>query len=154
MKQKYDWEKYDLELGDDKVDKDHVSKFTHICAKILGVPMEAHIQPDDGAEHAPPVPTMSYLDTAAWANTGIAPTTGVSQTTGVGPIYNVVDLTYASDDDDNTVMVPMVEVLPKVKDVIDEETHVEDDMDIEEPAQDGTPQVWSGNEKACKTGIV
>ena len=43
--------------------------------------MEIHEQPDVGAVQAPPVPTMSYLAAAAWANAGLAPTIGLSQTT-------------------------------------------------------------------------
>ena len=75
MERKYYWENEDLDLGDGKVEEEHVSKFTHIPAKIPGVRMQAHVQPDVGPVQAPPVPTMSYLAAAAGANAGLAPTT-------------------------------------------------------------------------------
>ena len=74
--------------------------------------MAAHVKPDTGAVEAPPVLTMSYLAAAARANAGFAPTTGVSQPAGVVST-GVVDLTDATDDDDNnsgTILVPKVEV--------------------------------------------
>ena len=112
LKQKYDWGNKDLDLGDDKVEEELVSQFTHIPAEIPGVCMTAHVQPDTGAVEAPPVPTMLYLAAAARANTGLAPTTGVSQPTGVVST-GVVDLTDATDDDANntgTISVSKVDV--------------------------------------------
>ena len=81
LKQKYDWENEDLDLGDGKVEEELVSQFTHIPAEIPGVRMAAHVQPDTGAVEAPPVPIMSYLAAAARANAGLAQTTGVLQPT-------------------------------------------------------------------------
>eukprot|EP00957_Ditylum_brightwellii_P170592 12985282-Ditylum_brightwellii.AAC.1 len=60
-------------------------KFTHIPAEIPEVHIASHVQPDTGAVHAPPVPSMSYIAAAIRANAGLAPTTGVSHPTGVGP---------------------------------------------------------------------
>ena len=79
LKQKYDWENEDLDLGNGKVEEELVSQFTHIPAEIPGVRMAAHVKSDTGAVEAPPVPTMSYLAAAVRANAGLAPTTGVSQ---------------------------------------------------------------------------
>ena len=101
LKQKYDWENEDLDLGDGKVEEELVSQFTHIPAAISGVCMAAHVQPNSGAVEAPPVPTMSYLVAAARANAGLAPTTVVSQPTGVVST-GVVDLTDVNDNDDNS----------------------------------------------------
>ena len=98
-------------MGDGTVGEELVSQFTHIPAEIQGVRMAAHVQPDTGAVEAPPVPTMSYLAAAARANAGLAPTTGVSQSSGVVST-GVVDLTDATDDDDNdsgTILVSKVE---------------------------------------------
>ena len=81
LKQKYDWENDDLDMGDGKLEEEHVSEFTNIPAEIPGVHMEAHEQPDVGGVQAPLVPTMSYLAAAAWTNAGLDPTTGVLQTT-------------------------------------------------------------------------
>ena len=100
-------------MGDGNVEEELVSQFTHIPAEIPGVRMSAHVKPDTGAVEAPPVPTMSYLATAARANAGLARTTGVSQPTGVVST-GVVDLTDVNDDDDDdnsgTILVPKVEV--------------------------------------------
>ena len=55
---------------------------------------------------------VSYLAAAARANTGLAPTTGVSWLAGVVST-GVVDLTDATDDNDNNagiILVPKVEV--------------------------------------------
>ena len=49
LKQKYDWENEDLDLGDSKVEEELVSPFTHIPAEIPGVRMSIHVQPDTGA---------------------------------------------------------------------------------------------------------
>ena len=57
MQRKYDWENEDLDIGDGKLDDEHISKFTDIPAEIPGVRMEVHEQPDVGAIQAPPVPT-------------------------------------------------------------------------------------------------
>ena len=97
MQRKYDWENADLDIGDGKLESEHVSKFTDIPAEIPGVRMEAHEQPDVGAIQAPPIPTKSYLAAAARANAGLAPLTGVSQTTGVLPT-KVVDLTAEEEE--------------------------------------------------------
>ena len=70
LKQKYDWQNEDLDLGNGKVEEELVSQFTHIPVEISGVRMAAHVQPDTGAVEAPPVPTMSYLAAAANANAG------------------------------------------------------------------------------------
>ena len=78
LKQKYDWENEDLDLGDGKVEEELASQFTHIPTEIPGVRMVAHVQSDTGAIEALLVPTMSYLAAAARANDGLAPTTGVS----------------------------------------------------------------------------
>ena len=77
LKQKYDWENEDLNLGNGKVEEELVSQLTHIPAEISEVRMAAHVQPDTGAVEAPPVPTMWYLAAAARENAGLAPTTGV-----------------------------------------------------------------------------
>ena len=87
-------------MGHGKVEEELVSQFTHISAKIPGVRMSAHVQPDTGAVEAPPVPTMLYLAAAERANTRLAPTTGVSQPVGVVSTY-VVELTDATNDNDN-----------------------------------------------------
>ena len=81
------------------MEDEHISKFTHNPAEIPEVRMEAHEQPAVGAVQAPPVPTMSYLAAAAWANAELAPITGVPQTTGVIST-DVVNLTGEEDDDD------------------------------------------------------
>ena len=78
LKQKYDWENDDLDVTEGKVDSECVSQHMHIPAEIPVVRMEAHVQPDIGAIQAPPVPTMSYLDAAAHANSGLATSTEVS----------------------------------------------------------------------------
>ena len=112
LKQKYDWENEDLDLSNGKIEEELVRQFTHIPAEIPGVRISSHVQPDTGAVEAPPIPNMSYLAAAARANAGLAPTTGVSQPTGVGST-DVVDLTDATDDDDDnagTISVPKVEV--------------------------------------------
>ena len=75
LKQKHDWENYDLDVTEGKVDSECVSQNMHIPAEIPVVRMEAHVQPDIGAIQAPPVPTMSYLDAAAHTNAGLAPST-------------------------------------------------------------------------------
>jgi hypothetical protein len=126
LKQKYSWENDDLDLGYGKVEEELVSNFTHIPAEIPGVHMASHVQPDDGAIEAPPVPKMSYIAAAARANAGLAPTTGVSQPTGVGPT-NVVDLTDATDDNDNN---KPSHTLPKVE---------VEDIPLEETNNDTAP---------------
>ena len=78
MKNKYDWENEDLDLGNGKVEEELVSPFTHIPAEIPGVRMSAHVQLDTGAVEAPLIPTMSYLAAAVRANAGLASTAGVS----------------------------------------------------------------------------
>ena len=97
LKQKYDWENYELDVTEGKVDSERVSQHMHIPAEIPGVRMEAHVQPGIGAIQAPPVPTISDLAAAARTNSGLDPSTEVSHTTGVGPTQNVVDLTDADD---------------------------------------------------------
>ena len=73
--------------------------------------MASHVQPDNGAVQAPPVPSMSYIAAAVRANAGLAPTTGVSQPVGVGPTH-VLDLTDTPVDDDKseTLHIPKEEV--------------------------------------------
>ena len=48
MKQTYDWGNDDLDVGDGKLEEEHINKFTNIPAEILGVWIEAHEQPDVG----------------------------------------------------------------------------------------------------------
>ena len=134
LKQKYDWENEDLDLGEGKVEEELVSKFTHIPAEIPGVRMAAHVQPDTEAVQAPLVPTMSYLAAAATADAGFAPTTGVSQPTGVGST-DVVDLTDATDDNDDTETIAE----PKV-----EYIHMEDVVEEREKAQALTVKFGGG----------
>ena len=76
--------------------------------------MEDPVQPDIGDIQAPPVPTMSYLDAAACAISGLDKSTEVSQTTGVVPTHNVVELTDADDKDDKE---KVIRKLHKVDDV-------------------------------------
>eukprot|EP00957_Ditylum_brightwellii_P180665 13762660-Ditylum_brightwellii.AAC.1 len=76
LKQKYSWKNDDLDLEYGKVEEELVSNFTHIPSEIPGVRMASHVQPDDGAIKAPPVPKMPYIAAAARANAGLAPTTG------------------------------------------------------------------------------
>ena len=137
-------------MGDNKVEDNHVSKYPHIPDEIPGAHMEAHIQPDDGAVQASPVPTMTYLAAVDQINADLAPTTGMSQTTGVGPTHNVVDLIDADDDDDNMEMVPTAETVPKVEDAIDKEKTVEDFIDTEETAQDETHNYGRGMRNCMK----
>ena len=61
--------------------------------------LESDLHPDEGAVQANPITTMSYITAAAQENSGLALTPQVSQTIGVEPIYNVVDLTDADDND-------------------------------------------------------
>ena len=61
LKQKYDWENEDLDLGDGKVEEELVSQFTHIPAEIPGVRMAAHVKPDTGAVEAPLITTLPLL---------------------------------------------------------------------------------------------
>ena len=49
MKREYDWENDDFDVGDAKLEEEHISKFTNLPAEIPGVCMEAHEQPDVGA---------------------------------------------------------------------------------------------------------
>ena len=118
LKQTYDWENYDLDVTEGKVDSESVSQHMQIPAEIPGVRMEAHVQPGIGDIQAPPVPTMFYLAAAAHANAGLDPSTEVSQTTGVGPTHNVVDLTDADEKDDKEEVIKKV---PKVVDVTENE---------------------------------
>ena len=75
LKQKYDWENDDLDVTEGKVYSERLIQHMHIPAEIPGVRMEAHVQPDIGAIHVPPIPTMSYLDAAARANADLDPYT-------------------------------------------------------------------------------
>ena len=75
LKQKYDWKNDDVNVTEGKVDSEHVSQHMQIPAEISGVRMEAHVQPAIGDIQVPPVPTMSYLDAADRANTGLTPST-------------------------------------------------------------------------------
>ena len=75
LKQKYDWDKDDLDVTEVKVVSDRVSQHMQIPDEVPGVRVEAHVQPGIGAIHVPPVPTMSYLVAASRANDGLAPYT-------------------------------------------------------------------------------
>jgi hypothetical protein len=75
LKQKYDWENEDLDIGNDKIEEKLVRQFTHLPTEIPGVHMAAHLQPDTGAIQAPTVPSTSYIAVAARANAGLTPTT-------------------------------------------------------------------------------
>ena len=113
--------------------------------------MAAHVTPDTGAVEAPPVPTMWYLAAAARENAGLAPTTGVSQPAGVVST-GVVDLTDATDDDDNdsgTILVPKVEVddIP-IEEVIEEQKTAQAHCGL------GHPQYGCEMRIRKKTGIV
>ena len=77
-KNKYNWENEDLYVSDGKVKVEPVNLYPHIHAEIPGVLMESDLQPDEGAVQVNTIPTMSYLDSAARVNAGLAPTTGVS----------------------------------------------------------------------------
>ena len=77
MKNKYDLWNEDLDVYDGKVEVEPMNVYPQIPVEIPGVLMESDLQPDEGAVHANPIPTMSYLDASARANAGLAPTTGV-----------------------------------------------------------------------------
>ena len=114
MKNKYDWENEELDLSDGKVEVKPVNAYPHIPAEIPGAIMKYDLQPGEGAVQANPIPTMSYMTAAAWANAGLALNPRVSQTTCVEPTHNVVELIDADDDDDEDLS---SELVHKVEDV-------------------------------------
>jgi hypothetical protein len=89
---------------------------------------------------------MSYIAAAARANAGLDPTTGVSQPAGVVPT-NVVDLTDAADDDDEspTLHIPKEEA---------EDVPMEDDIEDTTQADVESPPAAYGRGTRTRTKPV
>ena len=146
LKQKYDWENEDLDVPNGKVEVEPRSNYPRIAAEIPGVCMGSDLQPENGTVQAEPVPSMSYLATAAHANAGLAPTTMVSQATGVVPTHNVVDLTQEDDDNDNEVC---VEDVPDDKDDDDDDNNVHKN-ETQEPVISKKLRLWYAHKKTTR----
>ena len=78
MENIYNWNNEDLDVSNCKFEVKLVNAYPHISAEIPGVIMESDFHPDEGALQANPIPNMSYMYAAAWANSGLVSTPQVS----------------------------------------------------------------------------
>ena len=126
-------------MSDVKVEVKPVNTYPNIPAEISGVLMESDLQPDEGSVQANPIPIMSYMAAAAWANACLALNPRVLQITGVEPTHNVVDLTDTDEDDDKDLS---SEVVHKVDDLHENENN--EPKDEEDQSEEPNEECGSG----------
>ena len=55
-----------MDVSNGKVEIKPVNEYPHIPTEVPGVLLESELHPDEGTVQANPIPTMLYLDAAAW----------------------------------------------------------------------------------------